>query len=258
MRRLVPPTGSIPLDEAYAELRLHAGPPDGGRAGVSLGMVASVDGAVALDGRSGGLGGEADRVAFRRLRTACDALLVGAGTARAEDYGPPGRSASQRRARVAAGLTPVPQLLVVTASADLDPASRLFATPHDDEVPRPIVVTHRAAPTAAVSALREVTEVVAIGATAVDLAALLRTCAERGWRRVLCEGGPSLNGALLAAGLVDEVLLTVAPTLVAGTAGRIVRADAEVPTPLELRELHEHEGELLLRYRVADRPNGGP
>ena len=90
---------------------------------------------------------------------------------------------------MAAGLAPVPQLLVVTASADLDPASRLFATDGDD-VPRPIVVTHRAAPTAAVSALREVTEVVATGATAVDLAALLRTCAERGWRRVLCEGGP--------------------------------------------------------------------
>lgn len=257
MRRLVPPTGSIPLEEAYAELRLHAGPPDGGRAGVSLGMVASVDGAVALDGRSGGLGAEADRVAFRRLRTACDAILVGAGTVRAEDYGPPARSASQRHARVAAGLAPVPQLLVVTARADLDPASRLFAT-DGDEVPRPIVVTHRAAPAAAVSALREVTEVVATGATAVDLAALLRTCAERGWRRVLCEGGPSLNGALLAAGLVDEVLLTVAPTLVAGTAGRIVRAADEVPTPLELWEVHEHEGELLLRYRVAERANDRP
>jgi riboflavin biosynthesis pyrimidine reductase len=257
VRRLVPPTGPIPLEEAYADLQLHTGPPGGERAGVSLGMVASVDGAVALDGRSGGLGGDADRVAFLRLRDACDAILVGAGTARAEDYGPPRQRGTRRETRVAAGLAPVPQLLVVTGSAALDPASRLLAATGDPDVPRPVVVTHRGAPTDAVSALRAVTEVVEFGATSVDLAAVLRWCVERGWRRVLCEGGPSLNGALLDAGLVDEVLLTVAPTLVAGAAGRIVRTDSEVPTPLELRELHEYEGELLVRYRVTDRPTAG-
>jgi riboflavin biosynthesis pyrimidine reductase len=252
VRRLLPETAELALEDVYRDLRLPDGGPAATRAGVALGMVTSVDGAVTVDGRSGGLGGEADGVAFRRLRDACDAILVGAGTVRAEDYGPPRAGGTRTAARLAAGLSPAPQLLVVTARADLDPGARLFTATRDDGVPAPIVVTREHAPPGPVEALREVAEVVTFGRDEVDLAGLLRWCRTRGWRRVLCEGGPALGGALLSGGLLDEVLLTIAPTLVAGDAGRIVTSRSGVaPGALELVELHEHDGELLLRYRVA-------
>jgi riboflavin-specific deaminase-like protein len=251
VRRLLPDTAELGLEDVYRRLRLADGGPRAERAGVALGMVASVDGAVTVDGRSGGLGGDADRIAFRRLRDACDAILVGAGTVRAEGYGPPRSDATRAAARLAAGLAPAPQLLVVTARAELDPDAKLFRASRDDGVPAPIVVTHEHAPTAAVEALREVAEVVTFGRDEVDLTGVLRWCRSRGWRRVLCEGGPALAGALLARDLLDEVLVTVAPTLVAGDAGRIVTSRSPVaPADLDLVELHEHDGELLLRYRV--------
>jgi riboflavin-specific deaminase-like protein len=258
VRRLLPEPADLALEDVYRDLRLPDGGPDSARAGVALGMVSSADGAVAVDGRSGGLGGDADRLAFRRLRDACDAILVGAGTVRAEDYGPPRADAARRAARVAAGASPAPQLLVVTGRADLDPDAKLFRATREDGVPAPIVVTRELAPDGAVEALREVAEVVTFGRDAVDLAAVLRWCRVRGWRRVLCEGGPALGGALLAAGLLDEVLVTLAPMLVAGDAGRIVTSASTIPAAdLELVELHEHAGELLLRYRVnRDRSNG--
>ncbi|MEX1179184.1 MAG: dihydrofolate reductase family protein [Nitriliruptor sp.] len=260
MRRLIPEVGPIVVDDTYRGLVLPAPAPGDLRAWTALGMVASVDGGVTVDGVSAGLGGAADRVAFRRLRGACDAILVGAGTVRAEDYAPPRAPSSRVAERTAAGLAPAPQLLVVTASADLDPAARVFTSERDAGVPAPIVVTRRAAPTERVDALRAVAEVVTFGESVVDLDAVLRWCLARGLARVLCEGGPTLNGALAAAGLVDEVFLTLSPHLVAGTAGRIVTGPAlDSPLALELTELHEHDGELLLRYRTvrpADRTPG--
>lgn len=258
MRRLVPEVADLTLDDTYDGLVLPA--PAEGRelATLALGMVTSVDGAIAVDGTSTGLGGDADRRAFRRLRDACDAILVGAGTARAEDYGPPRAGPERAARRRAAGLAPAPKLLVVTGSADLDPGARLFTAPRDPGVPPPAVVTSASAPRARVAALEAVGEVRRFGGEALDLVALLRWCRDRGLGRVLCEGGPTLNGALLAADLVDEVFLTVAPTLVGGPAGRMVQGPELDPRRLELRELHEHDGELLLRYRVGPgRPADG-
>jgi riboflavin-specific deaminase-like protein len=256
MRRTLPDHAELDLDDLYAGLVLRGSV--GERASVSLGMVTSVDGAVAVDGSSGALGGEADRRAFLRLRDACDAIVVGAGTARAEDYGPP-RAAEQRAAaRRARGLAAAPQLLVVTGSLELDPRARLFTAERDPGVPRPIVVTHGAAPEEGRRRLAEVADVVTFGATRVDLGALLVWCRSRGLDRVLCEGGPRLNGTFAAAGLVDEVFVTIAPVLAGGEAGRIVAGPPLGPLPLELAELHEHDGELVLRYRVRPgRPAGG-
>jgi riboflavin biosynthesis pyrimidine reductase len=101
------------------------------------------------------------------------------------------------------------------------------------------------------AALREVAEVVPCPGPRLDLAACLRWLGERGVRRVLCEGGPTLNAALLEAGLVDELFLTVAPRLVGGPAGRIVSGPGGLDTRLQLEELREHRGELLARYRVV-------
>jgi riboflavin-specific deaminase-like protein len=246
MRRLHPFLEDLDLDAVYDGLTLGAG--SGDRATVALGMVSSVDGAAALEGTTAALGGPADRVAFRRLRAACDAILVGAGTVRDEDYGPPGGSSTRQADRLARGLAAVPRLVIVTGRLRLDPAQRVFSDP----ARRPLVVTTSRASASAASALAPVADLLRLGDEAVDLPALMSRLATLGLRRVLCEGGPSLNAALLAADLVDEVFLTLYPTLLGGAAPRIVAASGATQVhPLVLAAVHEHDGELLLRYQRA-------
>ncbi len=244
MRRLHPSFEDLELDAVYDGLTLDAG--SGDRATVALGMVSSVDGAAALDGQTTALGGPADRMAFRRLRAACDAILVGAGTVRDEDYGPPGGSATRQADRLARGLAAVPRLVIVTGRLRLDPAQRVFSDP----TRRPLVVTTTLAPASAASALAPVADLLRLGDETVDLPALVSRLAMLGLRRVLCEGGPSLNAALLADDLVDEVFLTVYPALLGGAAPRIVAGSGRTQVhPLALATMHEHDGELLLHYR---------
>lgn len=244
MRRFLPEPGDESLDAVYADLGLPAGE---GRPYVYLGMVSSADGSAVVEGRSGGLGGAADRAAFRRLRETCDVILVGAGTARREDYGPPRAPDDVVARRAARGLAARATIAVVTGSGDLDPDARLFADP----TYRPVVVTSASAD---VGHLADVADVLRCGDDEVDLAVALDQLWERGARRVLCEGGPSLNGTLLRAGLVDELFLTIAPSLVGSTPHRIVDGELARPLELELIGLRAHEAELLLRYRL---PRGG-
>jgi riboflavin-specific deaminase-like protein len=245
MRRLFPAPRDLDLAEVYAGLTLE---PGRDRASVAVGMVASVDGGAVLDGVTATLGGAADRVAFGRLRAACDAVLVGAGTVRDEDYGPPQGSGQRRADREARGLAPVPRLVVVTDRLALEPDHRVFSDPSN----RPLVVTNRRAPEHAARRLAGVAELVRLGESTVDLVALLRHLPTLGLSRVLCEGGPSLNAALLERDLVDEVFVTLAPVVFAGPAPRIA-AGAVVAgiRDLELVSVHEHASELLLRYRRA-------
>ncbi len=246
MRRLVPsPPGDEPLDSLYGDLVLTGEP---GRPAVSLGMVASIDGAATVDGRTAELGDAADRVAFRSLRAACDAILVGAGTVRDERYGPP-RGSEQRRAdRTRRGLTPVPRLVIVSATLALDPDQRTFSDPRV----RPLIVTHAEASREREDALAPVADVVRFGDESVDLVGAVEHLGDLGLTRLLCEGGPTLNGALLGADLVDEVFLTVAAVLVGGTAPRIITGPgSQTVRGMELVELREHDSELLLRYRRA-------
>ncbi len=250
MHQLHPDRRSVDLDDLYAGLVL-----DGGvdRAHVSVGMVASVDGAATVDGRTGELGAAADHVAFRALRDRADAILVGAGTVRAEGYGPGSVDGSRLQGRRSRGLADQPRLVIVSASLGLDPDHRVFSGP----VP-PVVVTHQRARDAASTALGAVCDLWVAGDDAVDLAQMLRMLAREGLTRVLCEGGPTLNGGLLEAGLVDELFVTVAPCLVGGDAPRIVTGtgSGEV-VRLELVSVHEHEGELLLRHRVESPRSSG-
>lgn len=241
MRRLLPGPGDESLDDVYADLELPTG---GARPHVYLGMVASADGSAVVDGRSTGLGGAGDRAAFRALRRTCDVILVGAGTVRQEDYRPPRAPADVVAHRTARGLAPRATIAVVTRSGRLDPASRLFADPSY----RPVVVTSDAGD---VDHLAGVADVLRCGEVEVDLAGALAALATRGARRVLCEGGPTLNGTLLRAGLVDELFLTIAPTLVGSSPHRIVDGVVPDPVGLELVELRVHDSELLLRYRVV-------
>jgi riboflavin biosynthesis pyrimidine reductase len=207
----------------------RAGP--GGRPGVRLNMIASVDGATTVAGLSGGLGGAADHLLFGALRSLADVVLVAAGTVRAETCGP-------SRVPVA----------VVTRSCRLDWDSPFCTAP----VARPIVVTVAAAPAAAKARAAELAEVIVAGERDVDLAVALSALGNLGHRAVLAEGGPALNAQLAAAGLLDELCLTLSPRLVGGAAKRILDG---VPTPgapaLELCSVCEQDLFLFLRYRPS-------
>jgi len=225
VRQLLP-TFVDPVDP----MAVYADPPvAAGRPGVRFNMIASVDGATAVDGVAGGLGGEADRALFALLRRLADVVLVAAGTVRAEGYGP----------------SPVP-IAVVTRSCRLDWDSRFFTA----QVARPVVVTVATAPAEARARAAEVADVVVAGERDVDLARALDALGARGWRAVLCEGGPTLNGQLAAAGLLDELCLTLSPRLVGGDAKRLL-AGPLLPGPptLTLASACEEDGFLFLRYR---------
>jgi riboflavin-specific deaminase-like protein len=212
---------------------------------VLLNMVASVDGATAVEGRSGALGGDADRRTFSALRSVADAILVGAGTVRAEHYGPPRTTEAQQAARVARGQVAFPRLAIVSGRLDLDLTTPLFAaTPT-----RPIVLTGTTAPPERRAEVAEVAEVVVAGDDQVDAPRALRELRERDLPVVLCEGGPGLNAHLLAAGMVDEVCVTIAPMLVGGMSTRMIAARApDQPEHLRLDRLVEDDGVLLARY----------
>lgn len=243
VERLVPDAAPEPLDQLYRDLVVPSGRD---RPHVYLGMVASVDGATSVAGRTAGLGGEADALAYSRLRETCDVILVGAGTAREEDYGPPRARAGGVERRRARGLSPRPAMAVVTASGRLDPGARLFADP----AWRPAVVVPRQACGGPVEAVADRADILVSGEESIDVDAMLAAFAARRWMRVLCEGGPTLNGVLLAAGAVDELFVTITPTLVGGRGTGIVGEDPGGRHDLQLMELRHHAGELVARYRV--------
>ncbi|HVN51042.1 MAG TPA: pyrimidine reductase family protein [Acidimicrobiales bacterium] len=243
MRQLVPePIGEVDPDDLYPA---DARPAPAGRPWVLLNMVVSVDGATAVQGRSDGLGGPADRAVFSTLRAIPDVVLAGAGTVRAEGYGPPRTSEAHRDARLARGQAAFPRLAIVSGRLELDARAELFtATPT-----RPIVITAGSAPDDRRAALAEVADVVVAGDERVDLAAALRELRARDAAVVLCEGGPMVNAQLLAAGMVDEVCVTIDPSLVGGSSARMIAGvGPSAPETLRLDRLLEADGVLLARY----------
>jgi riboflavin-specific deaminase-like protein len=207
-------------------------------------FVASVDGAVTVDGFSAGLSGPADKEIFGTLRMVCDALMVAAGTVRTEKYDALRLDARSRAWRREHGLAELPLMVVVSRSLDLDPAQEIFS----DAPTRPIVLTHAASPADRRRAAAEVAEVIVTGDDEVDLAAALAELHARGATQVLSEGGPHLLGALTAADLVDELCLTVSPLLAGGTAGRIATGPPGPPRALSLRHVLAGDDMLFLRY----------
>ncbi|TPX01687.1 pyrimidine reductase family protein [Schumannella luteola] len=225
---------------------VDAGGADAGDgAWLRLNFVSSLDGAATREGLSGGLGRGGDKRVFDLQRRWADVVLVGAGTARAEGYGAMVLDDDAVAWRRAQGLAPHPVFALVSGRLDLDPASPIFA-----EAPvRPIVYTVASAPAGARAALAAVADVMDAGDTSVDPARLRAELAARGLRRIHAEGGPSLAGAFLTAGVVDELCLTIAPTLEGGPAGRIAHADAAAPTGMRPASvLLSGDGELLLRH----------
>jgi riboflavin-specific deaminase-like protein len=245
VRQLLPETMDVPDVAALVAAESRPRPP--GRPWVLLNMVASLDGAIALEGRSGGLSGPGDKDLFFALRAIADLILVGAGTVRAEGYGPPKVRAEWRAARLARGQSPAPRLVVCSGSLELDPSARLFTEPSDAE--RPIIFTHAASDPSKRERLKEVADIVIAGETTIDLGVALRTLDAQ---VVCCEGGPHLNGELIAAGLVDELRLSIAPLIAGGpTSGLIAGMPLAEPQNLTLATVVEDDGFLLLRYLRA-------
>ncbi|HKR48705.1 MAG TPA: dihydrofolate reductase family protein [Pseudonocardiaceae bacterium] len=250
LRRLLPELGTVTAIEALEGLALPGKAP-GHRPYVVLNMVATADGMATVAHRTAPISNPADRQLFHELRAHVDAVLVGAGTVRTERYGRLVRDPARRERRVARGLAPDPLAVVVSGRLTLTPDLPLLADPHS----RVVVLTVSAAEldecAAQVSYLRP-----APGED-LDLATMLaRLRTEHGVRSVLCEGGPTLNAALLPAGLVDELFLAIAPVL-AGSAGSLSIIDwapLVEPVDLDLIWLLESESQLFARYALRQPP----
>jgi riboflavin biosynthesis pyrimidine reductase len=234
---------SRPPHEWLAWLRPEERAP-AGRPFVFVNMVASADGRAAIEGRAQALGSQADTLLLTELRVIADAVLIGSGTLRAESYarlvGHPERVAR----REAAGRPATPPAVLLSSGLDLPWDAGLFAAAGQ---PVLIYTASDATPPSVAASL----EVVRLVNSSPEAA--LRDLRARGVRALLCEGGPRLLRSLLAAGLADELFLTLVPMLVGdAVAPRIVEGkDLDAPVPLALEWILRHGDELFLRYRVG-------
>ena len=246
-RRLLPSCARLPAETIYADLELPLGADD--RPYVVLNMASTADGKVAIAGRARGIGSQLDRDLMRRIRAAADAVMVGAGTIRAEPVDPriPPALANARAAR---GQAPQPLAVAVSGTLNLDPGSRFFVLGPDST----LVFTTTTAEDDRAARLAGRARVERSGDSRVDLVgALARLRSAHGVARLLVEGGPTLNQALLERGLVDELFWTIAPRVAGGSGPGLVQGHAPPTTvlaALELVSLFEHHDELLARYRV--------
>ncbi|MFB7514625.1 pyrimidine reductase family protein [Streptomyces sp. NPDC056144] len=246
-------TGAVPGNPGNEEWSLDAladayGYPEGDTPWLRANMVSSLDGAGQHDGRSQPLSSDADMRIFGTLRGLADVVVVGAETVRLEGYRPARAREAFAARRAAAGQAPAPVIAVVTASLDLDFALPLYQEPL---VPT-LVLTGAGAPAARVQAARDAgVEVVFAGEGAgVDPARAKALLAGRGLRRQLTEGGPRLLGQFVAAEALDELCLTISPTMTAGDAQRIAGGPSvAVPTRFTVASVLEQDGFLFTRYR---------
>jgi len=230
-----------PVDVVASDVRTAAPT----RPWIMVNMVASIDGAIEVDGRSGGLGSPADKAMFHALRQLPDVILAGAGTVRAENYGPVQLDDAAQSRRVARGQQPLPRLAVVSGRAHLDPNAKLFSDPSQ----RPIVITTSTAATDAVDALRTVADIIVAGNERVDLHNAFAQLRALDMHTVLCEGGPTLNDQLLVDDLVDEWCQTIAPVLTGGDASRGAHGPTSgVARNLSLARVIVEDNVVLLRY----------
>ncbi|MET9773593.1 pyrimidine reductase family protein [Streptomyces sp. NPDC006367] len=259
MRRLFPVTdrtaerdfAGAGREWSLAELAAaYAYPEPDGRTGAWLraNMVSTLDGAAQHDGRSQPISSAADMRIFGTLRALADVVIAGAETVRQEGYRPARARAEFAELRRAAGQGPAPAIAVVSASLELDFSLPLFTSPL---VPTLVLTGAAAAPDRVAAAERSGARVVIAGdGVGIDPARAVEALAGLGHTRLLTEGGPRLLGQFVAAGVLDELCLTVSPMLTAGDAQRIAGGPAvEVPRRFALASLLEEEGFLFSRYR---------
>lgn len=246
MRRIIPePATDTTVFDQLAALRPWEEAPDD-RPRLLTNFALTIDGMATIGGVSGEIGTSTDTAMLVGLRTRVDAVMIGAGTMRAERYGRVVQDAAKRERRESEGLRADPLMIVVSGRLDLPWDAPLFT----DEANEVLVLTASAddpPPTAATVELER-------HEGHVDLVAAmngLRT--ERGVRSILCEGGPHLHAQLHQAGLVDELFVTLAPKLAGGGGPGLVEGLAEAERALELDWLlsEPETGELFSRYLVA-------
>jgi riboflavin-specific deaminase-like protein len=243
-RQVLPEQATVDADEllsAIEPLRVPARRPY-----VLVNFISTLDGRATFHGRSGGLGDEGDRVLFHGLRERADALLVGTGTLRVERYGRMLGRAERRERRVAHGRAPEPLACLVTRTGAVPLDIPLFAEPEAK-----VVVFSGA--DVDLSGVQADVALVHVSRDELTLTTVLeRLHSDFGISLLLCEGGPSLFSALLHEGLVDELLLTLAPKLAGGGPAPTLTTGSELPELAQLEPIHllEREGSLFLRYSL--------
>lgn len=242
LRRLVPDPGSTTISDSLRELALSERA-SAERPYVITNFAVTVDGHATVDGRSGKIGSDHDTAMLMGLREKADAVLVGAGTIRAERYGRLLPDPKQRSGREDEGRSNEPLAVIVTGSLELPWEIGMFT---EGGGPVLIVTSAEGEPPET-----EVQVQVNRHRERVDLGAALHSLRqEHGVALLLCEGGPRLHGALQAAGLVDELFVTIGPLLGGGEGPRMLEGVLPGPKQLELLGLLEAEGELFARYGV--------
>jgi riboflavin-specific deaminase-like protein len=237
-----PERGPTSPEELASGMRLaELAPP--GRPWLGLNMVSSLDGKATIEWRTKGLSSELDRRLFHHLRTQADAVMVGAGTLRAERYGRMTKSEELREKRVAEGLASDPLAVIVSGRLDLPADLPILNEPEQ----RVVIATGS---DATLSGLGAQVEYARVGDDLPRLMAYLRET--HGVRSVLCEGGPTLNSYLFAAGLVDELFLSLSPKVAGGAAALTIVAGRALvePAELELVSVAEDDGDLFTRWRL--------
>jgi riboflavin-specific deaminase-like protein len=244
MRRLLPDPGEVEVDRQYTRLELgelaHRDRP-----WVVTNFALTVDGRATIEGRSGPIGSDTDTRVLQLLRTQADAVMIGAGTMRAERYGrivsdPELRGLRER----GEGLAPDPLAVIITGTLDLPWDAGLFESGFGRVL---ILTSSDEDPPETKTSVR----IERHPGEGVDLREALETMrSERGVRSVLCEGGPRLHANLLERGLIDELFVTSAPRLAGGAGPTLLEGAPPVQHQLEPVWLCEEEGELFARYRV--------
>ncbi|PHV66579.1 pyrimidine reductase family protein [Williamsia muralis] len=225
--------------DTVAPIDFYSDPPDG----VRVNMVNTLDNEAAFDGRVAAISDPTDHQLLLDLRAFADVLLVGAGTVRAESYGRvilTHRQMQLRRAKL--GLTDAPPVAVVTTKGRLPSESRLFGVE-----PPPLIITTSVAARASNRGADQ--ETIVAGHDRVDLPQAIDALRARGFRRILCEGGPSLLQALAEHDLIDEMCVTVSP-MIAGGQGGSPRSRTTLGGPRRMKLTHvlSHNDFLYLRY----------
>ena len=241
MRRLLPDPGPTSVEQQLDAYRPWEQPKEE-RPLVAMNFAATVDGRATIGGVSGPIGSSADTAMLAGLRTRFDAVMIGAGTMRAERYDRLASKPETRERREQLGLPADPLLVIVSGRLDLPWDAPLFTAGGGRVL---ILTASEAEPPETATSLQVVRH-----DRFVNLVEALRQLRqEHDVRALLCEGGPGLHSELEGGGMVDDLFLTIAPKLAGGDVPRILEGELPAIAELELAWLLEQDGELFARYR---------
>lgn len=252
-RNTIEPPGDLTPDEAFADLGLPPG--IGDRPYTYLNMISTLDGKAVVGGpcTTWTVGTDTDHAIFMLLRKSCDAVIAGATGIAADDMPYPRIDEAEAKRRGAAGLRPVPLWVVVSGRGNLPTDLRIFQGGRENV----LVVVSEAAPAGRLAALEAVAQVRVLGESTVPMRELARVLHDE-WavRRLYSIGGPTLNAAMLEAGVLDELFMTLAPKIQGGHGmASMIEGTPYPPEDLRMATLLSLYGagdELYMRYALSD------